>query len=69
MLKNVLYILEIDINLLSIIILNYYKFLINFNNQSIKIIDKRINKIVIYKRAQNSLYELIIYILNRALIL
>ena len=67
--ENVLYVLKIDINLLFIIILNCHEFLINFDNQSVKIIDKRINKIVIRKRARKDLYELTIYILNKIFLL
>ena len=41
--KNVLYILDISVNLLFIIALNRREFLISFRNRNIKIIDKRSN--------------------------
>ena len=46
-------------------ILNRREFLINFDNQNIKIIDKKINKIVVYKRVYENLYKLIMYISNK----
>ncbi len=64
--KDVLYVSDIDINLLSIMTLNRRDFLVNFDNQKIQIIDKRTNKIVASKHAKNGLYELIDYQSKRA---
>ncbi len=59
--KDVLYISDIDVNLLFIMALNRRDFLVNFDNQKIQIINKRTNKIVVFKHAKNGLYELIDY--------
>ena len=61
-----LYILGIDVNLLSIIALNRRGFLIYFENRKIRIIDKRIDKIVAYSYIKNDLYKLIKSRLDRA---
>ena len=47
MIKNILYVLEIRYNLLSIIALNKKRFEIRFKNQDIRIIDISMNKIIV----------------------
>ena len=59
----------ININLLSIIVLNYRGFLIYFKNKKIKIIDERTNKIVVYNHIKDGLYKLIKFYINRAFII
>ena len=63
-----LYILGINVNLLSIIVLYYRGFLIYFENKKIRIIDERIDKIVAYSYIKNSLYKLIKSYLDRVFI-
>ena len=63
-----LYMLDINVNLLSIIALNYRGFLIYFENKKIRIIDERINKIVVYNYIKDGLYKLIKFYLDRAFI-
>ena len=63
-----LYILGIDVNLLSIIVLNRRDFLIYFENKKIRIIDKRISKIVAYSYIKDGLYKLIKFYVDRAFI-
>ena len=58
----------INVNLLSIIVLNYRGFLIYFENKKIRIIDERINKIVVYNYIKDGLYKLIKFYLDRAFI-
>ena len=60
--------LGININLLSIIVLNYRDFLIYFENKKIRIINKKISKIVVYNYIKNNLYKLIKFYLDRAFI-
>ena len=60
--------LGINVNLLSIIVLDYRGFLIYFGNKKIRIIDKRINKIIAYNYIKNSLYKLIKSYADRAFI-
>ena len=63
-----LYILGINVNLLSIIVLNRRDFLIYFENKKIGIINERIDKIVVYNYIKNGLYKLIKFYLDRAFI-
>ena len=63
-----LYILDIDVNLLSIIALNRRDFLIYFKNKKIRIIDERTSKIVAYNYIKNGLYKLIKFYVDRAFI-
>ena len=56
--KNVLYVSGINVNLLSIIALDRRGFLVTFGNQTVKVIDKRTNKVAALGRARNGLYEL-----------
>ena len=58
----------IDVNLLSIIVLNRRDFLIYFENKKIGIINERIDKIVVYNYIKNGLYKLIKFYLDRAFI-
>ena len=60
--------LDINVNLLSIIVLDYRGFLIYFENKKIRIIDKRINKIVVYGYIKDGLYKLIKSYADRAFI-
>ena len=60
--------LDINVNLLSIIVLDYRDFLIYFENKKIRIIDKRTNKIIVYSYIKNGLYKLIKSYLDRAFI-
>ena len=60
--------LGINVNLLSIIVLNYKGFLIYFENKKIRIINKRISKIVVYNYIKNGLYKLIKFYVDRAFI-
>ncbi len=57
--KDVLYVPDIGVNLLSIMALDRRDFLVNFGNQEVQIIDKRTNEIVASGHAKNGLYELI----------
>ena len=57
--KNVFYVSNIEINLLFIIVFNKCEFLIYFDNQIIRIIDKKINNVVVFDYVKNDLYELI----------
>ena len=63
-----LYMLGINVNLLSIIALNYRDFLIYFKNKKIRIIDERTSKIVAYNYIKDGLYKLIKFYLDRAFI-
>ena len=63
-----LYMPDINVNLLSIIVLNYRGFLIYFENKKIRIIDERIDKIVAYDYIKNDLYKLIKSYVDRAFI-
>ena len=58
----------INVNLLSIIALDRRGFLIYFENKKIRIIDKRINKIVVYNHIKDGLYKLIKSYIDRAFI-
>ena len=60
--------LDINVNLLSIIVLDYRGFLIYFENKKIRIIDKRISKIVAYSYIKDGLYKLIKFYVDRAFI-
>ena len=60
--------LGINVNLLSIIVLNYRGFLIYFENKKIRIINERTNKIVAHSYIKNGLYKLIKFYVNRAFI-
>ena len=63
-----LYIPGINVNLLSIIILNRRDFLIYFENKKIRIIDERTSKIIVYSYIKNDLYKLIKFYIDRAFI-
>ena len=63
-----LYMLDIDINLLFIIVLNRRDFLIYFGNKKIRIIDERISKIIVYSYIKDGLYKLIKFYVDRAFI-
>ena len=58
-LKNIFYVLNIKVNLLFIIAFNKREFLIYFDNQIIRIINKRTNNIVVLDHIKNGFYELI----------
>ena len=60
--------LGINVNLLSIIVLDYRGFLIYFKNKKIRIINKRTSKIVVYNYIKDDLYKLIKSYLDRAFI-
>ena len=63
-----LYMLGINVNLLSIIALDYRGFLIYFENKKVRIIDERTNKIITYNYIKNGLYKLIKSYVDRAFI-
>ena len=63
-----LYILGINVNLLSIIALNRRGFLIYFENKKVRIIDERIGKIVAHSYIKNDLYKLIKFYADRVFI-
>ena len=68
-LKNVFYILNIKINLLFIIAFNKRKFLIYFNNQIIRIINKKTNNVIAFNYIKNNFYELTDCNFNKTFIL
>ena len=63
-----LYIPGININLLSIIVLNYRGFLIYFENKKIRIINEKTSKIVVHNYIKDNLYKLIKSYVDRAFI-
>ena len=63
-----LYISNIRINLLFIIAFNKREFLIYFDNQIIRIINKKTNNIVVLDHIKNNFYELINYNFNKTFI-
>ena len=67
--KNVLYIFEINNNLLSIIIFDRKKFKIYFENLSIQIIDKITKKTITKRQIKNNLYQFTNTTTNKILII
>ena len=66
--KNIFYISNIEINLLFIIVFNKREFLIYFDNQMIRIINKKINNIVAFDYVKNNFYKLIDYNFDKTFI-
>ena len=58
----------IDVNLLSIIVLDRRGFLIYFENKKVRIIDERTSKIIAYSYIKNGLYKLIKSYIDRAFV-
>ena len=69
MLKNVLYISNIDINLLFIKILNRRDFIVNFDKNVINIINKYNNNVITRDYMKNDFYKLIKYFFDKIFVL
>ena len=69
MLKNILYILNINVNLLFIKILNCRDFIVNFDKNVINIIDKYNNNVVTRDHIKNDFYKLTKYFFDKIFIL
>ena len=69
MLKNALYILNININLLFIKILNYRDFIVNFDKNIINIINKYNNNVITRDYIKNDFYKLTKYFFDKIFML
>ena len=66
--RDVLYMPEISVNLLSIIALDRREYTVIFGGQSVKIVDKQINRTVARGHVSDGLYELTDCASNRAFV-